>query len=269
MATTRPSPACAGRTEVSSLVAVERHACFETEGVARRESGGHDPTLGSGVEQGVPDHRGDLGVAVQLEAVLAGVPGAGDEDLAAVEQCVEHAVVAEFVERGLRLQPVGDDEGVERTRRGRPLDRDEGRPVGVVRHEDVVAGGALLHGPDGDVPVAGVRDDEEDVVTGAVDDEVVEDPAVRGQEQRVLRATDRHRAERPGERSVEVRHGLGPLHTDLGHVREVEDTRGLAHGVVFGEVGRVPDRHAVPGEVGERGTGGLVRGLERRRAQRF
>ncbi len=168
----------------------------------------------------------------------------------------------------LGLQAVGRDEGVERARGGRTLDRDERGPVGVVRDEHVVPGGALLHGLDGDVAVAGVRDDEEDVLAGAVDHQVVEDPALGREQQRVLRPADRHRAEGPGERGVEEGHGVRTLHADLGHVREVEHPGRPAHRVVLGEVGRVPDRHAVPGEVGEGGAGGFVLRLERRRAER-
>ena len=61
------------------LVAVERHARFESKSVARCEAGGHESVLLSGFGECVPECRGIGDTHEQFEAVFAGVPGAGEE----------------------------------------------------------------------------------------------------------------------------------------------------------------------------------------------
>ena len=65
------------------FVAVEAHAGFEAEGVARAEAAGADAELGAGVEECVPHLYccGFVGGDVDLEAVFAAVAGARDEDV--------------------------------------------------------------------------------------------------------------------------------------------------------------------------------------------
>ncbi len=68
---------------VGDLVAVEGHGGFEAEGVARAEAAGQDAEFRAGCEDFVPDAAagGLVGGDVDLEAVLAGVAGAGDHDV--------------------------------------------------------------------------------------------------------------------------------------------------------------------------------------------
>ena len=66
---------------VGDFVAVEGHAGLEAEGVAGAEAAGDDAEFCTGFHDGGPDffRGGDVGGDVDLEAVFAGVAGAGDE----------------------------------------------------------------------------------------------------------------------------------------------------------------------------------------------
>ncbi len=68
---------------VGDFVAVEGHGGLEAEGVARAEAAGEDAELGAGLEDLAPDAGagGLVGGDVDLEAVFAGVAGAGDHDV--------------------------------------------------------------------------------------------------------------------------------------------------------------------------------------------
>ena len=237
----------------AELVTVERHARLKPEGVARREPARlQAERLARGEER--PPQGGGVGdVEVELEAVLARVARAGDEDLDGVvalrpgECAGRPGVVREVVELG------GEELGcrLEHRARSGPLHREEGRGVGAVVDRDAVIGGALREGGDHGIPIRCVRDDEVLVIGDAVDDEVVDDAAVLVEDERVLRLADGERRQPAGERLVEE--GAGGLADDgdLGHVRDVEEARGRAHRVVLGEVGGVADRHLPAGEVGE------------------
>ncbi len=72
-------PGLERRDGVVDLVAVERVAHLEPQRVARAES----DRLGAGRGERLPERHGVALAAVELEAVLAGVAGAGDEALRA------------------------------------------------------------------------------------------------------------------------------------------------------------------------------------------
>ena len=125
----------------------------------------------------------------------------------------------------------------------RALDRDEaGRERAVVedRLEAVEPLGERVRH---DLRVRGVRDDHEPVLGQAVHDEVVDDPAVRGADHRVVRAADGERRRVADERPGEGRAGLRPLDDELAHVRQVEQPGGGPDGAVLLEDARVLDRH--------------------------
>ena len=66
-------------------MAVERHGGLQPQGVARAEAAGQDAELRAGGEHFAPDAGagGLVGGDVDLEAVFAGVAGAGDQDVVA------------------------------------------------------------------------------------------------------------------------------------------------------------------------------------------
>ena len=240
-------------------MAVERHARLEAQGVARRESGGHEPRAGAGLGDRLPERGSGIRSEVELEAVLAGVPGAGDQHVVAAEVGGDRAVVAQVVEPG-------DVEAVDVAQdllRLRTLQRDQRDVVALVLDEAGERRAAVAQLLDRDLAVARVRDDEEAVLAGAVDDQVVEDAALASQQQRVLGLEVGERGELAGERVVESLRGIRAQHRDLGHVAEVEEPGGGAHGVVLGEVGAVAHRHEPAGEVGEARARGDVHLVER------
>ena len=114
--------------------------------------------------------------------------------------------------------------------------------------------------------VPGVGDDEETLLGEPVDDEIVDDPAIRGAQHRVLGPPD---GERPG-----IRHdgrgervpGPRPLDEQLAHVRQVEQAGPLADRPVLLEDPGVLHGHQPAAELDELraeravhvGQGGLV-----------
>ena len=211
-----------------------------------------------------------IGCEVELEAVLAGVAGARDEHGLALERGREGAVVLDRVQVGDEVvdvvaRSVVDAEAGRLLQHGAgvgALQGDQGDVVALVGDERVESGraGAELVGDD--PGVRGVRDDHVAVVAGAVDDEVVDDAAVLGEQQRVLRLADLDRRELAGERVVERGGRARSEQDDLAHVREVEEAGRRAHGVVLGEVARVAHGHLPAREVGERGAGGAMHRVE-------
>ena len=137
------------------------------------------------------------------------------------------------------------------------------------RERMVVEDGARARQPFGqgvgdDGRVARVGHDHEPVVGEAIDDEVVEDPAVGGHDHRVLGPADRQARWGADQRRVERGRGLLALDPQLAHVRQVEQPGPLADGAVLLEDGRVLDRHPPAGEVDHPGAEGLVSGRQRR-----
>lgn len=165
-------------------------------------------------------------------------------------------VVAEVDER---RGDVGDAPGrLDDLARGRPLHGDERRVVGLVLEFGLEAADAIGERAGDGIPVPGVGDHEEAVVGEAVDDHIVNDAAGLGEHQRVLRLADTHRRDRAGESVVEERRCTATRDEELGHVRDIEETRAGSHRVVLGEVGAVAHRHEPAAEVGEGGAERLV-----------
>ena len=231
-----------------------------------------------------PEVLGVLGAAEELEAVLTGVPGAGQEDRVAGGRGAHRGVVAQARQDPVPAQDVGAavavgvpaldgpqggrdggaglDDAAQDLLGARPLDGDEARAQGDLLDLALEAGAALGEGGGDALAVAGVGDDEVLLVADAVDDEVVEDPAVLGDDHGVAGPPEADLGDRADERVVERGGGARAGHLDLAHVGEVEDAGGAAHGVVLGEVGSVAQRHVPAAEVREGGAEGLVDAVE-------
>ena len=162
------------------LVAVQRHAGLEPERVAGPEAHGHLAVRAPRLEQRVPQLPHPIDVDEQLEAVLAGVAGAGDLHRDPGHDALGDPVVAD--RRQVELRQRSED-----VERARPLDRDEPGREGAVVEDGAEAleplGERVRHDP----RVRRVGDDHEPVLGQAVDDQVVEDPAVGGADHRVVR----------------------------------------------------------------------------------
>ena len=83
-ATTGPRPACEGVAVAGELVAVERHAGFEAQSVAAGQAGGHQFAVSAPAMSACQRPAASLVGHVDLEAVLAGVAGAGQQEVLAV-----------------------------------------------------------------------------------------------------------------------------------------------------------------------------------------
>ncbi len=92
-------------------------------------------------------------------------------------------------------------------------------------------------------PVRRVHDEQVAVVVEPVDDQVVDDPARVGRQQRVLRVAGRELVDVVRERRLQQVAGRRPFDLDLAHVRDVEDAGVRAHGPVLGDHALVLDRH--------------------------
>ncbi len=220
---------------------------------------GTRPDPAPGLGDRLPEGGGGIGSQVELEAVLAGVAGAGDQHVVAAEVAGYRAVVAQAVE-------VGDVEALDVAQDLLglwALERDQRDVVALVLDEAGERRAAVTQFLHRDLAVAGVRDDEEAILAGAVDDQVVEDAALASQQEGVLGLEVGQRGQLAGERVVECLGGIRAEHRDLGHVAEVEESGGGAHRVVLGEVGAVAHRHQPAGEVGEARARGDVHLVER------
>ena len=80
-------------------MAVEAHAGFEAQRVARAEAAGNHFRGFAGVHQVVPKLFGMLGGEINLEAIFAGVAGAGDQAVYAADFAESEMIVADGVER--------------------------------------------------------------------------------------------------------------------------------------------------------------------------
>ena len=106
------------------------------------------------------------------------------------------------------------------------------------------------------------------LVTGPVDDEVVDDAPVRRADERVLGTTDVEPSRVVRQSGRERRSRVRALDAELAHVREVEESDGRPHRDVLVDDAAVPDRH-LPAperrEAGARGDVALVQGGPGRR----
>ena len=248
----RAAHACFHRGDLGGqLVAVQRHRGFQAQRVARRQA-----ARGAGADDGVPHLLRVIACAEQLEAVLAGVAGAGDEGFHAVEGHPRAGVVGQGggVVAKQRLQHL------ERTRALDRNQRERFRIVGQLYVEVALAG--LKRGPHGG-GVRGVGHDHEVVLAEAVGDQVVQDAAVLGDDHGVLRLAVFQRGEVGDEGVVQKRGGVGALDGDLAHVGQVEDAHVVADGAVLLQLRAVLQRHLPAAEVGETGAELLVGGMQR------
>ena len=206
---------------------------------------------------------GVLGGHMDLDAVLAGVPRAGDD-------AVDVTPRARVRPRTAAPRRSSGDTVPSQLARLRSLHR-EHRPgrrdvgdlaVAALRRVRV------FERADDRVGVRRVRHDEQLVVVDPPHDDVVDDVGVVGIEQvRVLRPARTDPAEVVGERPLEHRHRARPGDPHRPEVRHVEHDRVLPARPVLLEHAAVLDRHVPAAELGQARVEGAVLGVERAVAQ--
>ena len=121
------------------LVAVEGHAGLQAQRVAGTQPDRHEPDAPARLHQRVPQGRGGVPRHEQLEAVLAGVAGPGEQGIRAGHPGLGDAVVAQGAQ-------VGVDQRRDDALGARALDGEQGGPQRGVIQAGVEAGQALAHG---------------------------------------------------------------------------------------------------------------------------
>lgn len=211
-------------------------------------------------QQRVPQTGGVLIGDVDLEAVLAGVPGAGQQQVLPVNFHLDGRVILQLRHQGVlirRNERQQDGLGV------RSLHRDEGGLGGNVVYGDVEAGSPLSQRRGHNLGVAGVGHHKVLVFTPPVGNEVVDDAAVFLADQRVLGLAHGNRGQLAGQGVVQEGCGVRAGYPHFAHVGEVEQSGGVADSVVFGQLGVVLQGHLPAAEVGEGCAGNLVLLIER------
>ncbi len=241
-------------------MAVQRHAGLQAQRVAAGQAARDQALVGAGRGQRRPQVLGVGGGAEDLEAVLAGVAGAGQPDLTVRHGGGQQRVVLEGGQVGV------GELGQDAVGLG-ALDGEQRVGVAVVADDGVEAGRALGQGVQHHLGVGGVGDHQVLVLRGAVDDQVVQDAAVLAADHGVAGAQHAERGDEADQRVVEQLAGLRTGDGDLAHVREVEQTGLGADGEVLLALAAVAQRHVPAREVGHGGAERAVQRVERGQAE--
>src|SRR5579883_40610 len=242
------------------LVAVERHFGFEPEGVARAETARADAELLAGAQNLVPYAFGFGGRDIELEAVLAGIAGAGDAGGDAAGFAIGEPVVfdggevdgRQLLQRGAGA---GALDGELRVAIGGELD---GCVEAIVR-ADVLE---VL------VLIAGVDAEEEVIAGDLVDEDVVDEAAVLVEEAGVVGLSGFELVDRVGGEEIGEARGFRAADLDFAHVADVEYANAGADGVVLLDDAGVLHGHIPAAEIDHSGAQRAVHGIERRGAER-
>jgi hypothetical protein len=215
--------------------AVQAQARFQPQRVARAQADRLDFGLG---QQFARQRLGLRRRHRDLEAVLAGVAAAGDEQVRALP--VEAAAGHEDQLLDAGHQPL------QRVDRLRAL---QGQQAAVRQGNDLAARRYALLDV-GDVTfLAGAIHDHEQVVTAVDEHQVVDDGALVGQQQAVALLADGEVLHVHRHQRFEGRCRVGPGQAQLAHVRDVEQAGRIAGVLVLGhQAGGVLDRHGIAGE---------------------
>src|SRR5579862_5845186 len=235
----------------ADVVAVEREADLQAQRVARAQPTRRD----AAGEDRVPEPHGVVLHARELDAFLARVTGAVDHHLDAVD------IAHRERERAGRLE-------TEPRKRAGALHGEQRIVVGDVA--DVGAAELVLFQPaERGVAVRRVDDEDVPVAVDAVDDQIVDDSAVVGREQRVLRVSALEVVDVVRKCRLEQVARGGSLHFELPHVRDVEDTGVGANRLVLRDHALVLHGHLPAGERHHPRPEGDVTVVQRRAAQRL
>ncbi len=263
------------------LVTVEGQAGLGARRVAGREAAGFDPQGLPGLQNGLPEGDGPVGVDKDLVAdILAGVAGAGDDQvellLGAAQLALDQAGLG-HAGQGV-LEPRVGCQALQDGQRCRPLQGQVDAHVGAVgRVLEIAQHGGALHAQvgalavdqhlavvDGIEPgpvlvgVGRVHHHQVEIVAAPVDHQVVDDPAVLIEEVSVKALAGLEPAGIVGQHQVQELGGVGAADLEHAHVGHVKEAGCLADGVVLVEDAGVPHRHLPPGKGDHLARVGLV-----------
>ena len=218
--------------------AVQGHARLQAQRIACAQAAGPD----AGSLQAAPQGHGGIAGQHDLETVLAGVAGAGDEPV--VQRRRE-----ERRQQGGPFAVVRVQQAEHALARLRPLHRDHGqfRPLGHAHGERL-----RLAADPGQVLVAGggIDHQAEEIVPEEVDDEIVDDAAALVEHAAVQGlAGVLQLVDVVGHQQAQEVAAARAFEIDHRHVGHVEHAGAAAHRVVLLDLGAVVDRHVPAGEV--------------------
>src|SRR5262249_47529550 len=228
---------------------------FEPQRIARAETSRADALL----QQRVPQRRRIARRTVDLPAVLTGVAGVRHQRGATGDLAFRERKARQLDERQCReaRQHLGGT---------RALQGEQGVVVAAVDHVRPAHVRAQMR--EIALAIRGVDAEEEAISSAPVHDDVVDDTAAGGQQQRVLGLSVRQAADVVGGHILAGRQCAGAAHLDLAHVADVKQTGPRTHHLVLADDARVLHRHLPAGEVDHARTELAVLLVQRRTLHR-
>ena len=230
------------------VLAVEVHARFQAQGVARAQAGRFDACF----QQRVPERDRLVFRQHDLETVLAGVAGARQEQ--------RHPGGGLRLQRGEAAQLAGRgavavaQQADDLLARLRPLHGDDAQ-LRTLGNLHVERGGLLADPRQVLVAGGGIDHQAEERLVHVIGDQVVDHPAALVEHARVQGlARLLELVHRIGQQVAQELAHPGAVQVDHGHVADVEHARGTAHQVVLVDLRAVVDRHVPAAEVDHLGA---------------
>ena len=183
----------------------------------------------------------------QLEAVLTGVAGAGQQNVNAGDG-QRHGCVVLQLAHGILVRGTGCQQNL---LRARALNSNQGGLIRLVDELNVEVAQALAHSSVIGVNVGRVGNNHELFVAQAVGNQIVDNATLVIDQDGVLCLANLQNGHVRDQSVVQERTRIRAGHTELTHVREVEDTRAGTNGFVLGNVVRVLQGHIPATEIGE------------------
>ena len=236
------------------VIAVERHPHLETQRVAAAERDGGDAPV---VHQRLPEPRRVLDVVVELEPVLSGVAGARECHWDPRDDGLGEPVVPDLVER------LGRERLEDLLRRG-PLHRQQADVITHIGEDTVELPDVLPDVLEILVLVRAVHDHHQVVVGVAVDEAIVHEGALLGENSGVMDLAGAERGDVVRRHVGDEVDRLPALDDELAHVAHVEHATTAPHHVVLGrDAARILDGHLEASERDHLGAGRPVHLVER------
>ncbi len=219
--------------------AIERVTHFKAQGIACAEAARLDAILGTALEDAVPLRRGFRGGKKQLKTLLAGVPGARDDELDALSGDLPNLVAA----RSRCAEQL-----VEKPGSLRALEGDTNKIGATIGQLDGLDAGRARIEPSGiqeksSSTFEALTMSRNSLVPKAVNDEIIDDPAVVIEEESVMAMARREACDVVGQQSVKPRSGSRAAGDELPHMGNIEEAGIAPDSEVLIDNAAVLDRH--------------------------
>ena len=238
---------------------VQRHTSLKTQGVTRSQTRRNHAERLTGSSQLVPQLNCVLVRYEQLEAVLTGVAGAGQQNVNAGDG-QRHGCVVLQLAHGILVRGTGCQQNL---LRARALNSNQGGLIRLIHELNVEITQALAHRCEVSVNVRSVRNDHEFLIAQTVSNQVVNDAALVVDQDRVLCLTDLQDGHVRHQSVIQERARIRTGHTELTHVGQVENTGTSTDSLMLSNVISVLQGHIPAAEVGERSAKLLVDRVQR------